>query len=65
MEVFGFEFQNLTNYWSSVGGLQVLDIQRQMYDYDSIQKNEMAREMYETQVNPLDSLLDQRHKAKV
>ena len=42
-----------------MGDLQVFDIKRQMYDYDSIQKQMKRLErMYETQVNTLDSILD-------
>ena len=47
------------NYSSAFLDLKVFDIERQMYQYNSIQKQmKQLERLYETQVNPLDCLLD-------
>ena len=55
MEMFGLEFQNFTSYLSAFWDFKIFDVERQMYQYDSIQKQMKRLErMYETRVNPLD-----------
>ena len=59
MEMFGLEFQNFTSYPSAFWDFKIFDMERQMYQYDSIQKQMKRLErMYQTRVNPLDSLLN-------
>ena len=57
--MFGLEFQNFTSYLSAFWDFEIFDIERQMYQYDSIQKQMKRLErMYQSRVNPLDSLLN-------
>ena len=59
MEMFALEFQNFTSYLSAFWDFKIFDMERQMYQYDSIQKQMKRLErMYQTRVNPQDSLLN-------
>ena len=59
LETLGFEFEQFTSYWSLFGDLKISNVQRQMYDYDSIKKQMKRLErLYANRVNLLDSLED-------